>query len=52
MQIDYEIVRSNRSSIGITIERDGSIVVNAPQELDKDEIENTFIKSDYGYGKN
>ena len=44
MQIDYEIVKSNRSSIGITIERDGSIIVNAPQELDKDEIEKHVYK--------
>lgn len=37
--IDYDLVRSNRSSIGITVERDGSIVVNAPEGLEIDEIE-------------
>ncbi|OIP58349.1 MAG: hypothetical protein AUK54_00170 [Helicobacteraceae bacterium CG2_30_36_10] len=44
MLIDYEIVRSNRSSIGITVERDGSIVVNAPQDLEADEIEKHVYK--------
>ena len=44
MLIDYDLVRSKRSSIGITVERNGSIVVNAPQELEKDEIDKHVYK--------
>ncbi|MFA6138971.1 MAG: SprT family zinc-dependent metalloprotease [Sulfurimonas sp.] len=44
MLIDYDIVRSHRSSIGITVERDGSIIVNAPQDLEADEIEKHVYK--------
>lgn len=44
MLIDYDVVRSNRSSIGITIEREGSIVVNVPQDLEADEIEKHVYK--------
>lgn len=39
MLIDYDLVRSNRSSIGITVERDGGVIVNAPYDLQIDEIE-------------
>ena len=44
MLIDYELIRSNRSSIGITVERDGSVVVNAPQNLAVDEVEKNIYK--------
>ncbi|MCK9473745.1 SprT family zinc-dependent metalloprotease [Sulfurimonas sp.] len=39
MIIDYELIRSKRKSIGITIERDAKVVVNAPLDLDNKEIE-------------
>jgi len=42
--INYELVRSNRKSIGITIERDAGVVVNAPLELDEQTIEKHIHK--------
>jgi len=42
--INYELVRSNRKSIGITIERDAQVVVNAPIDLDKQTIEKHIHK--------
>ena len=44
MIINYELVRSNRKSIGITIERDAQVVVNAPIDLDKQTIEKHIHK--------
>jgi len=42
--INYELVRSSRKSIGITIERDAQVVVNAPIDLDKQTIEKHIHK--------
>jgi len=42
--INYELVRSNRKSIGITIERDAQVVVNAPIDVDKQTIEKHIHK--------
>jgi predicted metal-dependent hydrolase len=42
--INYELVRSNRKSIGITIERDAKVVVNAPIDLDEQTIEKNIHK--------
>jgi predicted metal-dependent hydrolase len=42
--IDYDVIRSNRTSLGITVERDGSIVVNSPLELDDLDIEKQVWK--------
>ena len=42
--IDYDVVRSHRKSLGITVERDGNIVVNAPEALDEKEIEKQVWK--------
>ncbi len=39
MLIEYDVVRTIRSSIGITVERDGTIIVNAPQALGEEEID-------------
>lgn len=44
MIINYELIRSNRKSIGITIERDAQVVVNAPMDLDEDTIEKHIHK--------
>lgn len=44
MIINYELVRSNRKSIGITIERDAQVVVNAPMNLDEQTIEKHIYK--------
>jgi predicted metal-dependent hydrolase len=42
--IDYDVIRSNRTSLGITVERDGNIVVNSPLELDDLDIEKQVWK--------
>jgi len=42
--INYELVRSNRKSIGITIERDAQVVVNVPIDLDEKTIEKHIHK--------
>jgi predicted metal-dependent hydrolase len=42
--IDYELIRSERKSITITIERDSKVVVNAPINLSEDEIEKYIYK--------
>ena len=44
MLIDYELLRSERKSIVITIERDGKVLVNAPCDLDENEIEKYIYK--------
>ena len=44
MIINYELVRSNRKSIGITIERDAQVVVNVPIDLDEQTIEKHIHK--------
>ncbi len=44
MLIDYDVIRSNRTSLGITVERDGNIVVNSPLELDDQDIEKQVWK--------
>ena len=44
MLIDYDLLRSERKSIVITIERDGKVLVNAPLDLDKVEIEKYIYK--------
>lgn len=44
MLIDYELVRSSRKSIGITIERDSKVLVNAPENLSHEEIEKYIYK--------
>lgn len=38
------MIRSNRKSIGITIDREGKVVVNVPRELSIDEIEKNLYK--------
>lgn len=44
MLIDYELVRTNRKSIAITIERDSKVLVNAPENLSDEEIEKYIYK--------
>lgn len=44
MLIDYDLIRSSRSGIGITIERDGSVVVKAPEDILIDEIDKHIWK--------
>ena len=40
MEIKYNIIFSNRKTIGINIERDKSIIVRAPNNISKEEIQN------------
>jgi len=42
--INYELVRTERKSIGIIIERDAQVVVNAPIDLDEQTIEKHIHK--------
>jgi predicted metal-dependent hydrolase len=42
--IDYELVRSDRKSITITIDRDSKVIVNAPKNLNEEEIEKYIYK--------
>jgi len=42
--INYELIRSNRKSIGITVERDGQVIVNAPFDLKEEEIDKQIHK--------
>lgn len=44
MLIDYELIRSDRKSITITIERDSKVIVNAPAGLTEEEIEKYIYK--------
>lgn len=44
MIINYELVRTERKSIGITVERDSQVVVNAPTDLNVEEIEKHIYK--------
>ena len=44
MLIDYDLLRSERKSIVINIERDGKVLVNAPLDLDEIEIEKYVYK--------
>ena len=44
MIINYELIRSNRKSIGVTVDREGSVVVNVPMELGIDEVEKNLYK--------
>ncbi len=44
MLIDYNVIRSNRANIVITVERDGDIIVNVPETLGSEEIEKQVWK--------
>ncbi len=44
MLINYELISSNRKSIGITVDRDGKVVVNAPANLSIEDIEKHIYK--------
>lgn len=44
MLIDYELIRSDRKSITITIDRDSKVIVNAPENLNEEEIEKYIYK--------
>lgn len=43
MEINYDLIHSNRKTIGITVERDKNIVIRAPKEASQEEIDD-FIK--------
>ena len=49
MLIDYDLLRSERKSIVITIERDGKVLVNAPLDLDEIEIEKYVSFKNFGF---
>lgn len=38
MQLDYQIIYSKRKKLGITVERDRSIIVRAPLGLSEEKI--------------
>lgn len=38
MKIDYEVVRTNRNTIGITVERDRKVIVRVPQQASEQAV--------------
>jgi hypothetical protein len=42
--IEYQVKRTGRTSLGISVERDGSVIVNAPQDVDSTAVEK-FVSS-------
>ena len=38
MKVDYRIVYSRRRTLGITVERDGAVIVRAPNGMDESEV--------------
>ena len=38
MKLDYEVIRANRKTIGITVERDRKVVVRAPQQASEEAV--------------
>jgi len=42
--IDYELVKSDRKSITIIVDRDSKVIVNAPNHLNEEEIEKYIYK--------
>ena len=51
-EIDYEVVRSNRSTADIVIERDGRVLVRAPQTVPDQKIEDIVSAKRYWIYKN
>lgn len=45
--LDYEVVRSRRSTTDIIIERDGSVLVRAPEWLDDDQVADIVKSRNY-----
>jgi hypothetical protein len=50
--VDYEVIRSRRKTADIVIERDGSIVVRAPEEVTDERIEDIVEAKRYWIYKN
>lgn len=46
-QLNYEVVRSRRKTADIIIERDGSVLVRAPQWADDEQVENIVESKHY-----
>lgn len=46
-RIDYEVIRSRRATADIIIERDGSVVVRAPEWADDDQVANIVESKHY-----
>lgn len=51
-ELEYQIIRSNRKTTDIIIERDGSILVRAPQWTDDEQIKNIIKSKQYWIHKN
>lgn len=51
-EISYEVVRSRRSTADIVIERDGRVLVRAPDKFPKERIEGIFEAKRYWIYKN
>jgi predicted metal-dependent hydrolase len=51
-QLDYEVVRSGRSTADIVIERDGRLVVRAPRTVSNEKIEDIVAAKRYWIYKN
>ena len=44
MEFEYKLIRAKRKTVGITVGKDGTVTVRAPQRLSKREIEKILIK--------
>ena len=47
MNIEYDLIYSDRKTIGITVERDRNIVVRAPKKVTEEEIEDFIERKRY-----
>lgn len=50
--IDIAIIKSNRKTISIFIERDGAVVARVPEQLDNDTIREVLLAKEYQIHKN
>ena len=44
MDIEYRLIRSNRRSIGIEVDREGNVTVRAPYSCEKKRIERFLLE--------
>ncbi len=44
MELEYKLIRAKRKTVGITVGKDGTVTVRAPQRLSKKEIEKILKK--------
>lgn len=44
MEFEYKLIRAKRKTVGITVGKDGTVTVRAPQRISKKEIEKILLK--------